>query len=112
MNSYIFLLILYEASPSCNSSDFIGLYLAVSFGSASLLMLVLSSTVFIIVTISLLRSKAKVTRELMQARESIEGPVTADYEDIVIELDQQSETVSSGISTKDNVAYDHVPGQR
>ena len=59
-------------------------------------------------TIILLKDKAKLTRELSEARgESREtAATTVDYEDI--ELVQQIRQGSAAISTRDNVAYGHV----
>ena len=92
------------------SSECFGLPLTASLGSVALSALVLSSIVFTIVTVVLMKGKAKLTRELSQARgetrETTAATVTVDYENI--ELNDQVGQVSAVICTKDNVAYAHI----
>ena len=93
----------------CFSGKDYGLYLTATIGSAALLALAISSTVFIIVTFILIRGKTRAQRDLKLARETTvtKEMTTVDYEEV--DLNQQAELAPCIISTRDNIAYDHVP---
>ena len=91
----------------CFSGEDYGQYLTAAFSSAALLALAISSIVFIIVTVFLIRGKARAQRDLQLAREATKETTTVDYEEV--DLNQQAELAPPTISTRDNIAYDHVP---
>ena len=98
-----------NAQPGCFSTDEYGLYiyLMATLSSAALLALAISSTIFIIVTIILIGGKARAQRDLKLARETTKEMTEVVYEEV--DLNQQAELAPSIISTRDNIAYDHVP---
>ena len=58
-------------------------------------------------TIILIGGKARAQRDLKLARETTKEMTEVVYEEV--DLNQQAELAPSIISTRDNIAYDHVP---
>ena len=79
-----------------HTSTSLGLHLLLSLSSVSLLLLTLCF-IFMSTTVISCRSRAKLQRELKQARDTVKGHTAANYE----EIDQI-------IFTKENAAYSNV----
>ena len=80
-----------------------------SLGSGALAIIVISSTIFVIVVIFLVRSRAKIEEQLKEiigqsAQEMNRN--SADYE--TIDLNQNRELHTSTIDTRDNAAYGNL----
>ena len=85
-----------------SNHDSFGVLFTTAIGSAALLTLIISCTLFTVAITILVKHKAKTVRDLNLAQETANR---ADYE--VVDLNQQG-NVSSVISTTDNVAYGHI----
>ena len=101
-NCYVNILVLVVClgTDSLNHSSF-GVLLATGVGSIALLILIISSILFITAISILAKFRAKITRDLNQEQEATNR---TDYEEV--EINQRSEP--SIISTMDNIAYDHI----
>ena len=92
-------------AASLNDSSF-DLLLSTSIGSISLLILAVSTTLFIIVTFILVKDRSKIKRDLQQAQETKASRVN--YENIDLNQQPEGDIALSIIPTTDNVAYGHV----
>ena len=92
-------------AASLNDSSF-DVLLSTSIGSISLLILAVSTTLFIIVTFILVKDRAKIKRDLQQAQEIKVSRVN--YEDIDLNQQSEGDIALSIIPTTDNVAYGYV----
>ena len=106
MNTCCMLISLDDSTCRCLNSEDFGqhLTLVISLTSLLALVLILSSTIFIAVTVVLVRGKAKVHRELQQARETVRRLTSVDYEEIHVDQNVRY----SHVPTQENVAYGHV----
>ena len=88
-----------------------GLVLTSSLSSGTILILALSTTIFIITTISLVRTKARLQRDLELVQgENIKGNTPA-YEEIVLSGQNQTQHTPN-IDTSENIAYGHMSSRR
>ena len=94
-----------DDSRRLKSEDFgqpLTMTLVTSLASLLALMLMFFSTIFIAVTTILVKSKAKVQRELHQAQVTIRRLTSVDYEEINLNVQH------SNVPTQENVAYGRV----
>ena len=88
----------------CLKSEDFGQILILAPCSASVLVLIVSCSIFITVTTILVRNKAKIQTELQQARETIRRMTSVNYEEIPLDRNMRH----SNVLTQENVAYGHV----
>ena len=92
-----------EDSKCLKSEDF-GQIFTLALCSVSVLVLVLSCSIFVAVTTILVRNKAKIQMELQEARETIRRMTSVDYGEILLDQNVRH----SHVPTHENVAYGHV----
>ena len=93
-----------------NPSD-CGLVLTSSLSSGTILILALSTTIFITTTVFLVRTKARLQRDLELVQGESKKGNTPAYEEIVLSGQNQIQS-SPNIDTSENIAYGHMSSRR